>query len=221
MLQPIRSDELSRRAVLLWISFATVLVLAVAGLFAVVHYNRVIPGDVYGMDALYAARTDMATSVMRIVSDIASPMIVLVIAALAACVLWYRCDNTKAVFVLVSVVGALSLGTLLKLLVARQRPEMWQMLSEVSSMSFPSGHATASSVLGLVMLVVLWATRYRWYVAVGVFVYIIAVGVSRVYLGVHYPSDVIAAWCMSGAWVIVTKLAVDAIAARWRVRTLS
>jgi len=219
MLQPIRSDELSRRAILLWISFAAVLLLVVAGLFAVVHYNRFVPGDVYGMDMLYAARTDTATAVMHIVSDMGSPMIVLVIATLAACALWYRCYSAKAVFVLVSVVGAIAIGALLKMLIARQRPEMWEMLSEVSSMSFPSGHATASSVLGLVVLVVLWANRYRWYVGVGVFAYIVAVGVSRVYLGVHYPSDVLAAWCMCGAWVIIVKLAVDVIAARWRART--
>jgi membrane-associated phospholipid phosphatase len=72
--------------------------------------------------------------------------------------------------------------------------------------SFPSGHAVSSMTFAL-SLVVVRPTRERWEVAVAASVFVFLVGVSRVYLGFHYPSDVVGGWCLSIAWVTLLAVA--------------
>jgi undecaprenyl-diphosphatase len=71
---------------------------------------------------------------------------------------------------------------------------------------FPSGHAMASMALGTVVTVLAWRTRWRWPVLALSVVFVLAVSGSRLYLGVHYPSDVVAAWLASLAWVLGLRL---------------
>jgi len=72
--------------------------------------------------------------------------------------------------------------------------------------SFPSGHAMASAALGLALAVALWNSRWRWWGLVFAVVYIAFVGYSRLYLGVHYPTDILAGWLVSGVWVLAIAL---------------
>src|SRR3990167_6860759 len=97
--------------------------------------------------------------------------------------------------------GLLNFG--LKLLFGRSRPELWTHLVTESSYSFPSGHAMLSSALALALVSIFWGTKYRVTVAIGAALYIAMIGFTRLYLGVHYPSDIIAGWCASFAWVII------------------
>jgi undecaprenyl-diphosphatase len=69
-------------------------------------------------------------------------------------------------------------------------------------MSFPSGHAMASMALAVALIVLLWPTRWRYPMLLGGIFFTIMVGLSRIYLGVHYPSDVLAGWVASLAWVM-------------------
>ncbi|WP_206376805.1 phosphatase PAP2 family protein [Sphingomonas sp. G-3-2-10] len=110
-------------------------------------------------------------------------------------------------FVALSVIGGALLGTGLKALFDRPRPDLVPHLVEVSNASFPSGHAMNSAVVFLTLGALLASThrsrRVRIYlisVAVGL---TLAVGFSRVYLGVHWPSDVVAGWCIGAAWAIL------------------
>ncbi|MDF2461379.1 MAG: acid phosphatase, partial [Candidatus Saccharibacteria bacterium] len=103
--------------------------------------------------------------------------------------------------VVLSVAGAALLNLLLKASFQRDRPDLWESIVTETSYSFPSGHAMASSALAFSVMLVLWETKWRWLaVAVGT-IYFVLVGVSRMYLGVHFPSDVVAGWCVSLAWV--------------------
>ena len=112
--------------------------------------------------------------------------------------------RAEALFIAFAVGGGGLLSDLLKIGYARPRPDLVAHLVEVSSASFPSGHAMNSAVTYLTLGVLLArAVPDRWLKAyvlwVGVLLTLI-VGFSRVYLGVHWPTDVLAGWAVGSAW---------------------
>ncbi|MGR9404286.1 phosphatase PAP2 family protein (plasmid) [Rhizobium leguminosarum] len=111
-----------------------------------------------------------------------------------------------AIFVFSSVLSGWLASTLLKILVARPRPDIVPHLVEVSDLSFPSGHAMVSAVTYLTLGALLARTqRYRstriFVMGTGVFLAVL-IGLSRIYLGVHYPTDVFAGWCAGALWAL-------------------
>lgn len=123
-----------------------------------------------------------------------------------------------AALVLTAVLGGWGLNELMKVAFNRPRPEVVPHLVEVSSYSFPSGHSMLSAILYTTLAALLARVqptrRLRLYVlAVGV-VLMVLVGCSRVYLGVHYPSDVLGGWCIGVGW----SLAVAVVAAKLQAR---
>ena len=111
-----------------------------------------------------------------------------------------------AIFVLASVLGGWALSTTLKLGVARPRPDIVPHLVEVHDLSFPSGHAMVSAVTYLTLAALISGTRrYRstriFTVAAGILLTLM-IGTSRVYLGVHYPTDVLGGWCAGATWAL-------------------
>ena len=110
-----------------------------------------------------------------------------------------------SLFVFLSVSGGWLVSTLLKILVARQRPSIVPHLVEVSDLSFPSGHAMLSAVtyLTLGVLVSQGRSRVERAYIVGCAILLPAlIGTSRVFLGVHYPSDVMGGWCAGAIWAL-------------------
>lgn len=125
-----------------------------------------------------------------------APFDVLVCAVLLGTRRWI-----DALFWTLATGGAALLNGLAKFGFARARPELWQSLAPETSFSFPSGHAMQSMAVAAALIVLLWPTAARWpLLALGA-AFTLLVGLSRVYLGVHYPSDVLAGWCASLAWV--------------------
>ncbi|HYD29926.1 MAG TPA: phosphatase PAP2 family protein [Azospirillaceae bacterium] len=109
-----------------------------------------------------------------------------------------------ALLLLASVGGGVVLSTLLKHGFARPRPDLVPHGAEVYTASFPSGHSMLSAVtyltLGALLARVQARRRLKAYLlALSVFL-MVAVGVSRVYLGVHWPTDVLAGWAIGAAW---------------------
>ncbi|WP_303311543.1 phosphatase PAP2 family protein [Hymenobacter sp. BT730] len=106
-----------------------------------------------------------------------------------------------ALFVLLSTGGAALLNLFVKFMLARSRPQVLWVGAALDSYSFPSGHAMAAAALALTVAILLWSTRARWLaVTLGV-AWMLLMGWSRVYLGVHFPSDVLAGWVGSIGWV--------------------
>lgn len=112
---------------------------------------------------------------------------------------------------LVAVIGGVALNSLLKLGFARPRPDLVAPTARIFTPSFPSGHAALSAITYLTIAALLSRTTQsrtlRLYVMFLAILLTFMVGVSRVYLGVHYPTDVLAGWCIGAAWALICWVA--------------
>ncbi len=111
-----------------------------------------------------------------------------------------------ALFWFLAVGGAAVLNLAAKQSFERIRPALWLSIAPETTYSFPSGHAMGSMALVAALVVLLWPTRWRWGTLVVGSFFVVMVGLSRVYLGVHYPSDILAGWTASLAWVTGVSL---------------
>ena len=111
----------------------------------------------------------------------------------------------RAAMLGVTVAGASALNLLLKVIFARSRPDLWDHIVTELSYSFPSGHAMASMALAAGLVVATWNTQYRRAALIGGTGYVLIIAFTRLYLGVHYPTDIIAGWCVSIAWALAVK----------------
>ena len=126
--------------------------------------------------------------------------------------LWLR-RWQGALFVMGVLLSGISLSTIIKAWVARPRPQLVAHLDQVSSMSFPSGHALNSTLfyltLALVLAPLLKQRSAQWGLYGFALISSLAIGLSRIALGVHWPSDVLASWIMAyswlGLWLIAAK----------------
>ncbi|GAC1401674.1 MAG: phosphatase PAP2 family protein [Chloroflexota bacterium] len=119
----------------------------------------------------------------------------------AGILLWRR-RFRDASFVVLAYGGAALLNAVAKALFHSARPALWLSPAPEHGYGFPSGHAMSSIALMTAFVVLAWPTRWRWPVAVVAVVAVLAIGLSRVYLGVHFPSDVLAAWLAGLAWTV-------------------
>ena len=129
------------------------------------------------------------------------------IVAASLCVRAHRYKG--ALIIVVGVVGSAVMNLLLKLFFQRDRPELWERLVTENSFSFPSGHAMASASLAMVLIVVLWPTKWRYPAMVLGGIYMIYIGFTRMYLGVHYPTDILAGWLVAAAWVAISVAVIN------------
>lgn len=121
--------------------------------------------------------------------------------------------HREGLFAAVSIVGSALLNIAAKQAFARDRPTLWESIAPEHNFSFPSGHAMGSMTLATVLVLLCWHTRWRWPMLVAMLGFVCLVGLSRVYLGVHYPSDILAGWAAALAWTSATWLLV---AHRWQ-----
>ncbi|MBS0218189.1 MAG: phosphatase PAP2 family protein [Proteobacteria bacterium] len=116
--------------------------------------------------------------------------------------LWLRQRRRDALFAAISFVGSALINIAAKHYYGRARPSLWESLAPETSFSFPSGHAMGSMTLAAVVVLLAWHTRWRWPAAAISLLFVLVVGTSRSYLGVHYPSDILAGWGAALVWVV-------------------
>lgn len=166
-----------------------------------VHENSTTELDDSILRAINSFSSPTGDSILLLVTHLGGILFVPALTASICAVLWKKGYAVKTTLLGLSVVGSALINLLAKRLFERSRPELWTQLVTEHSFSFPSGHAMASSSLAFGLLVVSWNTRYRWLtITLGV-LYTLLVGFSRLYLGVHYPTDVVGGWLLSAAWV--------------------
>jgi membrane-associated phospholipid phosphatase len=153
--------------------------------------------------------TDFGDRVFVIVSAIGSPVTMAVLFALAVLYLWRARQRTLLVAWVLSYVGGTVLDGLIKDIVRRPRPEFATKFLHYSSWSFPSGHSMGS-LIGFAMLAytIIRVGKIENMIArvsiwAGAIVLIVLVGYSRIYLGVHYLSDVAAGYTLGVLWLAV------------------
>ena len=191
-----------------------IIALAVCAIVFVALLEDVLEGDLIRIDAAAYAliverlRADWLTPVMEAVSALATPVSLIVFLLV---IVAFAPGKRPGACAAVNLVLVFALNQALKFAIQRPRPDGFQLAVE-HGFSFPSGHSmVAMAFFGLLAWMV-WryepdrATRIGCVVAFGAIV--VLVGVSRIYLGVHYASDVIAGFCVSLAWLaIYTRVA--------------
>ena len=123
-----------------------------------------------------------------------------------------------AAMLLIATVGGTAISEGLKVGFSRPRPDLVAHAVDVTSMSFPSGHAMLSAVTYLTLGAMLARTqsqrRARAYILGAAVLLTLIIGASRIYLGVHWPTDVLAGWCLGAAWALLCWFAATLLAPR-------
>ena len=127
------------------------------------------------------------------------PMVACEVVVVAALFLWRK--RREAEFLAIAGGGTALLNVCAKLIFSRQRPQLWETIVTEKSFSFPSGHSIGSMSFAAALTLLAWPTRGRWPVAIGALSFAGTIGLTRLYLGIHFPSDVAAGWCAALVWV--------------------
>jgi len=197
-----------------------VVCLASAAVFVVaVLADEVMEGETHAFDTalLLALRTPGDPSnpigpwwlqvMVRDITSLGGTTVVTLVTVLALGYLVLERKYATALLVLASIGGGAAVSTVLKTVVARPRPDLVSHLVDVQTLSFPSGHATLSAITYLTLGALLAReqrhARVRIYLMAVAIAMTLAIGCSRVYLGVHWPTDVLAGWCVGAAWAML------------------
>jgi|HubBroStandDraft_6_1064221.scaffolds.fasta_scaffold114710_3 undecaprenyl-diphosphatase len=149
-------------------------------------------------EAVHAMAAPALTTVMEAFTWIGAPRVAWVLTVVCALLGW-RWNRNSAIRFLVVMAGAAVLELSIKLVFHRARPSPFFGFQLPESYSFPSGHALyAACLYGCLASL---ATGRRVMIWIGAGLLIALIGVSRIYLGVHYPSDVLAGWSIGWFWM--------------------
>jgi undecaprenyl-diphosphatase len=142
----------------------------------------------------------------RDLTSLGSIIVLVMITAATSIYLFLARKYAAAWLLLAAVFGGIALNDLLKLAFARPRPDAVYQAVRVFTSSFPSGHAELSAITFLTIAALLAQTQRSftiafYFIALATFLTIL-IGLSRIYLGVHYPTDVLGGWCIGAAWAL-------------------
>lgn len=170
--------------------------------------NEVLEKEAFAFDQtillwIHSWANPVLDRLMQTITRLNDPDVVSIIAAVALIsLLWQRCYPEAKIFV-INCAGGVILSYGLKSVFGKVRPDLWQSAIEEVSFSYPSGHALGSTVL-YGFLAYLFATRFPH---LSLLIYLIAIiligiiGISRLYLGVHWPTDIIGGYGIGFLWL--------------------
>ena len=155
--------------------------------------------------AVYAGHRPALRAVAHVLTLLGEPTLLIAASVLVALWLWYLGRGRAGAVLLAVILIGRAVTELQKYWVARARPDLEAHLVVVKTSSFPSGHAAGSMMFYLALALMLTAhSRLRFAAAAAAILVSLLVGISRVMLGVHWPSDVIGGWSFGLLWVLLT-----------------
>jgi len=164
-----------------------------------VRFDHAVRGTIHGWASAPLTMT------MRGLTQLGSPLVLITFGAAIVWRLLVLGRRRAAVILIVACLGAEAFSETMKLVFRRPRPEAFFGLAEPSTYSFPSGHSVMSAcfygVLAALLTVRMASRAARIAIWAGASLLALAIGFSRVYLGVHYPTDVLAGYATAAIWV--------------------
>ncbi len=171
-----------------------------------VRNQRSLSWDVAILKLLHGRLPPWCDKTMAYVAQSGSIDAVVVLAVICVLVLKRQRRMRDALFVTLAIVGVVVVNLLVRTVVQRHQSDVWGTFAPTFEFGFPSSQAADSLAMVLVFSILYWRTRWRWEVLAPGILYALAVGVFRVHLGLHYPSDVVAGWALALAWVTAVSL---------------
>ena len=195
-----------------------IIVLSIALLVFVYLLQNVMSGDIRRIDGIayqffvVRLRRDWLTPIMQSFTSLSAPVVLAVMLIVVAA---FAPGRMPGRFAAANLVGIVALNYALKEIVQRPRPEGFRLIAE-TGYSFPSGHSmVAVAFYGfLIWLIIRFEEDrlQRWIWSLALFFVVVMIGMSRVYLGVHYFSDVIAGYCVAAVWLVLfTRIIIPAL----------
>jgi undecaprenyl-diphosphatase len=154
--------------------------------------------------ALYSGGHPALILIGRFFTALGDPTVLIIGGILVGAWLWREGRGRFAAGLLLVILTGRGLTEAQKYWIARARPDIEPHLVVVKTWSFPSGHATSSMIFYLALALAIAPVGWRRIAAAAAILLSLLIGVSRVMLGVHWPSDVIGGWCFGLLWVLVT-----------------
>ena len=148
--------------------------------------------------------TPVLDKVMLGFTFLGEPVILLIVCLILSIWLLTRGQRSQATILIIAAAGAVALNNLLKLLFGRARPMLWERIVDVGQYSFPSGHAMISMVIFGMIGYLLSSKFPLWRIGIIslTILLVTGIGLSRLYLGVHWPTDIVAGYAAGLVWLI-------------------
>lgn len=166
--------------------------------------------------ALYRLHSPLLSQIFLGVTALGEPLYLLLFIAVLSLILLQRQQWLDALICLITATGAIGLNIWLKELFGRLRPELWERVVSVDLYSYPSGHAmTALVIYGFLGYWIATHTDIaRIWITIPTISIVTLIGLSRLYLGVHWPTDVIAGYAAGLVWLMACLLSLE-VGYRW------
>jgi len=152
--------------------------------------------DLTIMQHVLVHHSDRLHRVMDVVTATGGAVVVVTLLSATAATLLLARLRWQAAFLVSATAAAMVVNVIMKRVFERARPDVIPH-HIIGGYSFPSGHTMNSMGLAVALTIVFWHTRWRWFTTATALVWAGLVGVSRVYLGVHFPSDVLGGWALA------------------------
>lgn len=186
----------------------TLILLAICSVIITEHFRTgQIPLDIRAINYVYSIRTNELNRFAIAVTNTGNPLSIVIATIVISLTFYFLKKKKESVFYLLNILGIWILNESIKAIFKRQRPDMIKLV-HASGYSFPSGHSmvfmTVSLVLALLIINYVKNRYLAFSLSVLIIMYGFMVGISRVYVGVHYLSDVLSGWTFSAVWTLIS-----------------